>query len=129
MLISSADFGEGPWIAVASLAEHRPASFIARATKILVEEGWNGEGYHLLTATPEAVLRRLDELALNVVILHTPLDRVPPAHHVLLQNSIRGSPSWAPCARALDLVAFCRVKAPQVPRQPLRLQVHGWNFE
>src|SRR5205809_8052325 len=35
MLVSSAGSGEGSWIAVVSSAEHRPGSFIIRATKVL----------------------------------------------------------------------------------------------
>ena len=58
-----------PLIAVSSLAEQRPGSFILRASKVLAESGWNGEGYRLLTPTQDAVSRRLDELAVDIVIL------------------------------------------------------------
>jgi len=129
MLVSSADFGEGPWIAVCALAERRPASFVVRASKVLAESGWNGEGYRLLTLTQDAVSRRLDELSLDIVILHTPANEKPPPHHTLLQNTISSSPAWTPCGSAHDLLAYCRVRAPGVPRQPLRLRVHGWDFE
>jgi hypothetical protein len=129
MLVSSSSWGEGAFIAVASLAERRPASFIARATKVLAETGWSGEGYHLLTPTVDAVSRRLDELAIEIVILHTPLHHQARPHHVLLQDAVRASPAWRPCGSALDLLAYCRSRAPQVPRQPLQLRVYGWNFE
>jgi hypothetical protein len=128
MLVSSAGFGEGPWIAVSSLAEQRPGSFIVRASKVLAESGWNGEGYRLLTPTQAAVSRRLDELALDIVILHTPVNEKPPPHHTLLQDTISASPAWSPCGSAHDLLAYCRVRAPQFPRQPLRLSVQGWDF-
>jgi GT2 family glycosyltransferase len=129
MLVSSAGSGEGPWIAVSSLAERRPASFIVRASKALAEEGWNGEGYRLLTPTGDAISRRLDELAIDIVILDTPLNKHPPAHHVLLRDNLRASPAWSPCGSAHDLQAYCRIMAPQFPRQPLRLKVYGWDFE
>jgi hypothetical protein len=129
MLVSSAGSGEGPWIAVSSLAERRPASFIVRASKALAEEGWNGEGYRLLTPTGDAISRRLDELAIDIVILDTPLNKHPPAHHVLLRDNLRTSPAWSPCGSAHDLQAYCRIMAPQFPRQPLRLKVYGWDFE
>lgn len=129
MLVSSAGSGEGPFIAVSSLAERRPASFIVRASKALAEEGWNGEGYRLLTPTQESISRRLDELAIDIVILDTPPNEQPPPHHVLLQDNLTASPAWNPCGHAQDLKAYCRVIAPQFPRQPLRLKVYGWDFE
>lgn len=129
MLVSSGGFGEGPWIAMVSLAERRPASFVVRATKVLAEEGWMGEGYRLLTPTRDAVSRRLDELALDTVILHTPPNQKPQPHHALLQLTVSNSPVWKPCGSTHQLVAYCRVKTPQIPRQPLRLRVHGWDFE
>jgi hypothetical protein len=129
MLVSSAGWGEGAWIAVSSLAEQRPASFVVRASKVLAETGWNGEGYRLTTPTWGAVSRRLDELAVDIVILHTPVNQKPRPHHALLQNNISFSPAWTPCGSAQDLLAYCRIGRPQVPRQPLRLRVYGWDFE
>jgi len=129
MLVSSAGAGEGPWIAVTSMAERRPASFVVRASKVLAESGWSGEGYRLLTPTRDAVLRRLDELALGIVVLHTPVVRRPLPHHALIQDAMAASPAWKPCGNAQELLAYCRVQAPQVPRRPLRLKVYGWDFE
>jgi hypothetical protein len=129
MLVSSAGWGEGAWIAVSSLAEQRPSSFIVRASKAMAETGWNGEKYRLTTPTWDAISRRLDELAVGVVILHTPANQKPPPHHALLQNTISVSPAWTLCGRAQDLLAYCRVGDPHVPRQPLRLRAYGWDFE
>jgi GT2 family glycosyltransferase len=128
MLISSAGMGEGPWVAVTSLAESRPGSFVARATKVLVESGWNGEGYHILTPSSDSILQRLDELALDTVILDTPLVQLPLPHHALLRDAMENSPAWKPCGSAQDLAAYCRVTAPRFPRQPLHLRVHGWDL-
>ena len=129
MLVSSAGSGEGPWIAVSSLEEQRPGSFIVRASKVLAESGWNGEGYRLLTPTQDAVSRRLDELAVDIVILHTPFEQEPVPHHVLLENTVRAQPAWSPCGSALELLAYCPIKPPQSPRKPLRLSAQGWDFE
>jgi len=129
MLVSSTSVGEGAWIAMTSLAEKRPGSFIVRASKVLSEAGWSGEGYRLLTTTRGAVLRRLDELALDTVILDSTPNPTPPPHHALLQAAVGNSPAWRPCGSALDLTAYCRVSAPQFPRQPLRLNIYGWDFE
>jgi hypothetical protein len=129
MLVSSAGLGEGPWIAVSSLAEPRPSSFIMRASKVLAQSDWNGNRYRLLTSTQDAVSRRLDELAVDTVILHSPASEKPWPHHALLRDMIAVSPAWRPCASAQDLLAYCRTMAPQAPRQPLRLKANGWNFE
>jgi hypothetical protein len=129
LLVSSAGLGEGPWIAVSSLAERRPSSFLMRASKVLAQSDWNGNRYRLLTSTQDAVSRRLDELAVNTVILHTPVSEKPWPHHALLRDTIAASPAWKPCGSAQDLLAYCRISAPQAPRQPLRLKANGWNFE
>jgi GT2 family glycosyltransferase len=129
MLISSASDGEGPWVAMSSLAETRPGSLIARASKVLAQSDWFGEDYSLLTPTPAAILHRLDQLALDLVILHTPPRANPPAHHVLLDAAMRGSPSWQPCRSVRELTAYCRARDPQAGREPLRLKVRGRYFE
>jgi glycosyltransferase involved in cell wall biosynthesis len=129
MLISSSAMGEGPWTAVTSLAEKRPGSLVARASKVLAVVGADGEGYRLLYPTRNAVARRLDELAIDTVILHSPPTLTPRPHHALLQDAIGNSTAWRPCGIARDLLAYCRVNAPQFPRQPLRLHVYGWDFE
>ena len=129
-LVSAAGFGEGAWIAVSSLAEKRPSSFIMRASKVLAESGWNGEKYRLLTPTQDAVLRRLDELAVQTVVLDsTPNSGPPPPHHALLQSALSASPAWSLCMTMPKLLTYCRIRAPDVPRLPLRLAVNGWIFE
>jgi Dolichyl-phosphate-mannose-protein mannosyltransferase len=128
-LVSSAGLGEGSWIAVSSLAEQRPSSFMMRASKVLSESDWNGNRYRLLTSTQDAVSRRLDELAVDTVILYTPVSKKPWPHHALLRDTVAASPAWRPCASAQNLLAYCRIKPPQAPRQPLRLKANGWNFE
>lgn len=129
MLVSSSGGGEGSWIAVTALAEKRPGSLIVRASKVLVEEGWNGEGYHLLTASPEAILRRIDELALDLIVVHTSEDGGTAPHHVLLRNAVQNDASWRECGHARELLAYCRVRAPRVPRQPLELRIRGMDLK
>lgn len=130
MLISSAGFGEGPWIAITALSEQRPGSLVARASKVIVEEGWNGQKYRLLTPTSGALLERLDELAIDVVVLHTPpTPRPAPVHHALLQQTMEGSLAWTPCGQAKELIAYCRAGTPLSPRRPLHLRIRGWDLE
>jgi hypothetical protein len=129
MLVSGT--GEGSWIAEVSLAEKRPGSYIARATKLLAEEGWSGENYRLLTVNQEAVLRRIDEVALDLVVLDTSpvAGSPPPPHHVLLAAALRDSPAWKECAHAANLLAYCRVLPSRERRQPLEMWVRGMDVK
>ena len=130
MLVSSARgaSGEGAWIAEVSVAERYPASLVARASQVLAQSGWNGEHYKLLAQTPEAVARRLDELAIDVVVLDAPSAQEPP-HHALLGLAMTGSSAWSHCGSAQRLIAYCRALPPAFPRKPLVLDAGGWHFE
>jgi len=130
MLVSSSRNDEGPWIAVISARESRPGSTIMRASKVLSQDGWNGENYRLLTSDERAVARRLDELAVNFVVLDSPTAaRPPPAHHRLLRSTMAQSDTWRLCEKGPHAEIFCRVKAPAIARQPLRLSVFGRTVE
>jgi hypothetical protein len=122
MLISSATIGEGPWIAAVALREKRPASVVIRATKVLASMGWNGENYRLLVDSPRDVLTRLDELGIDVIVVHSPAGARVPPHQVLLLNALSGSDAW----RAIDtgvpsFQEWSRVKPPAVQRKPLEI--------
>jgi hypothetical protein len=120
--------GEGAWIAEVSIAERYPASLVARASNVLATSGWNGEHYKLQVQTPGEVARRLDELAIDVVVLDGPLAPEPP-HHLLLGLAVTGSSAWSRCGSAQHLIAYCRAAPPAFPRKPLVLDAGGWHFE
>lgn len=124
MLVSSNSAGEGPWIAEVALAEKRPASVIARASKILAHSDWNGQGYILMTKTPEEIETRLDELRIETVILHSQPGRTGAPHHALLEQMLSGSESWRACGAAgTALSAYCRTRPPSVAPRPLRIDL------
>jgi hypothetical protein len=127
--LSLSEYGEGGWIATAALLDRRPGSFIVRASKALAEADWAGGNYRLLTANLEAVSRRLDELAIDTVILHTPANQETLPHQLLLRNAMEADTAWKACASTVELTAYCRTEAPRVPRIPLRLNVQGWELE
>ena len=130
MLVSSARGanGEGAWIAEVSVAERYPASLVARASKVLAESDWNGKHYKLQVQTPSAVARRLDELAIDVVVLDAPSAQEPP-HHVLLGLAVTGNSAWSHCGSAQHLIAYCRALPPAFPRKPLVVDAGGWHLE
>ncbi len=123
MLISSGrgSVGEGGWISEAAIDERYPASVVLRASKVLAQSGWNGENYKLLVNDRAAIDKRLDELAVDVVIVDQPEATSPP-HHVLLAATMATGSGWAPCGRAGPVFAWCRVSPPRHPRKPLVIE-------
>jgi hypothetical protein len=123
MLVSSNGAGEGAWIAEVALGERRPASVVVRASKTLVSEEWNGEDYRLITKTPEEIGARLDELAIEAVIVDTEAQQNIPLHQLLLEQTVKGSGSWRRCGVAGTLTGYCRAKPPLSPPQPLQIDL------
>ena len=127
ILVSAGAEMEGALISEISIDERYPASLVARASKVLAVEGWNGDHYRLLALTPEAVAQRLDEFSLDVVILDSESAAMP--HQVLLRDAMTNNPSWRPCGDSQSLVAYCRRMPPAFPRKPIVLDVGGWHLE
>lgn len=117
--------GEGGAVAEVVILDRKPLqSFVARASKVFASSGWNGENYQLLVNTVAEIDRRLDELAIDEVILDTP-DASVPVHLVATKQAMEGNPDWRLCAQAGRLKAYCRVAKPRFPRVPLDLVVAG----
>ncbi len=126
LVSSGVGWYEGGWIATASLGEKRPASVIARATKVLATSGWSGNHYRLLASSPQEVEETLDRYAIDAVLVDDrPSGQSPPAHHRLLKQMLAASPAWRECAEAAPVSLWCRVLPPRVPRRPMRLRIHG----
>jgi hypothetical protein len=129
MLFSSPQgWREGPWIAIVCLREPRPSSTIVRATKLLSASTWNGGNYRALVSIPEEVEQKLDEMAIDLVVLERagiaqPPGEPPRPHHHRLAATLQSSPAWKPCGAAGELIAYCRVAPPRFPRQPLRFHL------
>ncbi len=128
MLISSGRGGEAAWIAAVSTAESYPASLVARASKVLAQAGWNGENYRVLVHSGNDVGKKLDELAVDVVILDAPSLFVRP-DQTLLKNMLDNSPDWRVCCGTESLLAYQRVNPPRFPRKPLMVNAGPWRFE
>jgi hypothetical protein len=69
-------------------------------------------------------------LAVDFVVLDSPAaSRPPPAHHGLLRLTMTQSGSWRLYEKGQHTEVFCRVKAPALARQPLRMSVYGRTVE
>jgi GT2 family glycosyltransferase len=126
-ILVSTSFGydEGGFIAVASLRERRPASVIARGSKVLAATDANMRRYRLRAATPAEVAAVLDRHALEIVVAAGGPAAPAPAHHRLLLETLAGHPAWTPCAASGEIRAFCRTQPPRVPREPLQIDLRG----
>lgn len=125
MLVSAASgHDEGPFIVVASLRERRPGSVIVRASKVLAQSDWSGGRYRLLVSDRAGVAFILDRYGLDTVIVAglSPAPAGPP-HHQLLLETLAGHPSWKLCGTSGDISMFCRTQPPQVPREPLQIDL------
>lgn len=138
MLFSSPHgWREGPWIAIVCLREPRPSSTVVRGTKLLSSSTWNGGNYRSLVSTAEEVERKLDETAIDLVVLERagvgqPPGEPPRPHHHQLVAMLQSSPAWRRCGAAGELTAYCRITPPRFPRQPLRIHLMdrlGRDFE
>jgi cellulose synthase/poly-beta-1,6-N-acetylglucosamine synthase-like glycosyltransferase len=121
--VSSNNSSEGALVVALALSEPRPSSVVVRASKTLATSGWNGENYHLTAASHSVVSLRLDELAIDTVLLDSAVNRTDPPHHRLLRETLQSSASWRICESQSTLTAWCRVKAPVVTRKPLRIDL------
>jgi hypothetical protein len=125
LLLALDTIGEGSVIASASSSKERPYYFLARGSKVFASSSWSGGYYRLLSSTPGEVLRRLDELAIEVIVVHPqPLEGERP-HIEIARRSVQGSSVWIPCGATGRLQAFCRAASPQVPRVALELEIRG----
>lgn len=126
LVSSTPDWHEGGWIAMASLREDRPASVIARASKVLSSSRWSGTRYRMLVDTPDAVEEMLDRFGFEAVILDDrPSSADPPGHHQLLKQTLAASSAWRECAVLESVSCWCRATPPRTVRQPLRIRPGG----
>jgi hypothetical protein len=125
ILISGSSRDEGACIAETAIAERYPGSMIVRASKTLANMDSNGDYYQLIATSPEEVSRRLDELAIDIVIVTTARPRRPDQELLI---AILSTPAWRFSASAGSLSAYFRTKPPAVPRKPLTVNAGGLHL-
>lgn len=116
MLVSSASTGEGQWIAEMALADGRRERQILRASKTLARTNWSGTRWRAAASTSGEMRRLLDELKVQLVVLHQPEGRACPPHQDLLAASVE---SWPLVASAPGLRVHRRPEELREPPSPL----------
>jgi hypothetical protein len=122
MVVSSNDWGDGPWIAEVALHEKRTSSVVVRANKLFAASDWDSKTYRLLVNTPAEVERRLDALRIDMVIVEARPGKPDAPHQALLKQALADQ-EWNPFASAGVLRAYRRTKPPLGPREPLRIDL------
>lgn len=125
ILVSSADPDfEGRWIAALAANDKRPASVVVRSTRSVAFESFMGNQYRLTVDGTGGLDAFLDRHAIDWIIHddsgQAALER---EHHRLIRELMRKSSSWTEHARAGKITLFRRVRPPQLPREPLRIEL------
>ena len=68
-LISSGPHGEGMFVAEIAIREQRPNHIVLRGSKVLATSRWDGRAYKTLFRTPEEIMRYLEEIPVEIVII------------------------------------------------------------
>ncbi len=92
IMISSEGDGEGMLISEMVMREKRPSHVVLRASKMLSQSDWNGAYYKLLYGTSEEVMKFLDSIPVELVVIDDRSHATPTPHHALLKQTIAAFP-------------------------------------
>jgi hypothetical protein len=93
VLVASAGDGEGMLIDEVAMREARPSHFVLRASKMLAQSDWNGSHYVPKYGTPEEVMKFLDGIPVELVVVdNEPGLTAPPSYYALLKQTIAAFP-------------------------------------
>jgi dolichyl-phosphate-mannose-protein mannosyltransferase len=91
ILIVSDVRGEGMFISEIAMREPRPHRRVLRASKVMAQSGWNGEGYRLLYHTDPEVLAYLEGRT-ELIVLDTSGVAKGEEHLPLVTHTVRSHP-------------------------------------
>jgi hypothetical protein len=83
---------EGIFISEIAMHENRPGHIVLRASKMLSSSRWDGGEYKLVYSTPAEMMKYLEELPIDVVVLDNIDHNSTLEHHSLLKQTISGYP-------------------------------------
>jgi hypothetical protein len=93
VLAASEGDGEGMLIDEVAMREARPSHFVLRASKMLGQSDWLGNHYVLKYRTPEEVMRFLESIPVELVVIDNEPGLTPAPYHALLKQTIAAFPS------------------------------------
>jgi 4-amino-4-deoxy-L-arabinose transferase-like glycosyltransferase len=91
VLVSSDRDGEGALIAEVASREPQPRLWLLRASKVLGHSGWHGEDYKLRFKSDDDVLKYLDSVPVEMIVIDPPSDWRQ-LHHSQLRAVIAAHP-------------------------------------
>jgi hypothetical protein len=91
ILVASKGDGEGMLIDEVAMREARPSHFVLRASKMLGQGDWMGNHYVLNYHTPEELLKFLDSIPIELVVIDNEPGSMP-AYYPLLKQTIAAFP-------------------------------------
>jgi len=93
ILVASEGDGEGMLIDEVAMREARPSHFILRASKMLGQGDWLGNHYVLTYHTPEEVMKFLDSIPVELVVIDHETGLANPPYFALLTQAIAAYPA------------------------------------
>ena len=92
VLVCSSGDGEGMLISELAMRERRPGHIILRATKMLARSNWIGLHYVELYTTPQDLMKFLESVPVELVVIDDETGRTPRPDQMLLKQTIAESP-------------------------------------
>jgi Dolichyl-phosphate-mannose-protein mannosyltransferase len=90
ILASGDNHVEGTVVSEIAMRDSRPRHFVLRASKVLAESDWTGQGYKALFNSPNAVYEYLDSVPVDYVLIDTKPGSS--MHQQLLADALRDHP-------------------------------------
>jgi hypothetical protein len=93
ILVASEADGEGMLIDEVAMREARPSHFVLRASKMLGQSDWNGLHYLPKYRTPEELMKFLDSIPVELVVIDNEPGSTAPPYYALLRQTIAAFPA------------------------------------
>ncbi len=93
ILVASEGDGEGMLIDEVAMREARPSHFVLRASKMLGRSDWNGGHYAPKYHTTEEVMKFVDSIPVELVVVDNEPGLTAPSYYPLLKQTIAAYPS------------------------------------
>jgi len=95
VLVSADRVGEGMLTAEFVMRDHRPDHYVVRASKLLASQTLMGDDYRLIYQSPEEIMKALDSIPIEIVVIQQcPKGRCGEHENLLTQTVARYPQRW-----------------------------------